>query len=165
MPNFWGEPDDDLDMPDWMKASTYQNGGQPKKKFGKSLEEVAAEALKKPPVPQLPDEDRRAPDFFDNHQNYFCLTYCFWYVMLNRAWDRHNFWTFREIIMSNELINIKDFILKFKGWWAASLGIVIALILGIAIGILIVESKIINDCKFLSAFRIGDQGYTCQRRI
>jgi len=67
--------------------------------------------------------------------------------------------------MSNELINMKDFVLKFKGWWAASLGIVVALILGIIIGILVVESKIINDCKFLNAFRIGDQGYNCQRRI
>ena len=67
--------------------------------------------------------------------------------------------------MSNELISVKDFILKFKGWWAASLGIVVALIVGIVIGVFIVEGKIINDCKFLNAFRIGDQGYTCQRRI
>jgi len=54
--------------------------------------------------------------------------------------------------MSNDLISIKDFILKFKGWWAASLGIVIALILGILIGIFVVEGKIINDCKFLTPY-------------
>jgi hypothetical protein len=47
--NYWGEPDDDVDMPDWMKASTYQNGGKPKK-MSKSLEEAAAEAMKKPAI-------------------------------------------------------------------------------------------------------------------
>lgn len=49
--NYWGEPDDDMDMPDWMKASTYQNGGQPKIRKGKSLEQIAEEVLKKPAVP------------------------------------------------------------------------------------------------------------------
>ena len=67
--------------------------------------------------------------------------------------------------MNNELISIKDFILKFKGWWAASLGMVVALVLGVIIGILSVESKIINDCKYINNFRIGDQGYSCQRKI
>jgi len=32
MNNYWGEPEDDGDMPDWMKASTHQNGGKPKNK-------------------------------------------------------------------------------------------------------------------------------------
>lgn len=50
--NYWGEPDDDMDMPDWMKASTYQNGGQPRKR-GKSLEQIAEETLKKPAVPVI----------------------------------------------------------------------------------------------------------------
>jgi hypothetical protein len=50
--NYWGPPDDDFDMPDWMKASTYQNGGQPKKKV-KSLEQIAEETLKKPAVPVI----------------------------------------------------------------------------------------------------------------
>ena len=48
--NYWGEPDDDMDMPDWMKASTHQNGGKPKKQI-KSLEQIAEETLKKPAVP------------------------------------------------------------------------------------------------------------------
>jgi hypothetical protein len=48
--NYWGEPDDDMDMPDWMKATTYQNGGKPKKQT-KSLEQIAEETLKKPAVP------------------------------------------------------------------------------------------------------------------
>ena len=66
---------------------------------------------------------------------------------------------------NDELIGIKDFIFKFRGWWAASFGIVVALILGILIGILMTESKIINDCKYISNFRIGDSGYTCARKI
>jgi hypothetical protein len=51
--NYWGPPDDDFDMPDWMKASTYQNGGQPNKKKVKSLEQIAEETLKKPAVPVI----------------------------------------------------------------------------------------------------------------
>ena len=52
MNNHWGPPDDDDGLPDWMKASTYQNGGQPKKR-GKSLEQIAEEVLKKPPIPVI----------------------------------------------------------------------------------------------------------------
>lgn len=52
MNNFWGPPDDDYDMPDWMKASSYQNGNQPKRR-GKSLEQIAEEVLQKPPVPVI----------------------------------------------------------------------------------------------------------------
>lgn len=45
----WGEEDDD-DLPEWMRADTYRNGGLPKK-YTKSVEELAAEILKKPPIP------------------------------------------------------------------------------------------------------------------
>jgi hypothetical protein len=66
--------------------------------------------------------------------------------------------------MNNELIQMKDWIFKFKGWWAASFGIVAALIIGILIGILMTERKIMDDCKFISSFRIDSQGYNCIRR-
>jgi hypothetical protein len=52
MNNYWGPPDDDGDLPDWMLASTYQNGNQPKRR-GKSLEQIAEEALQKPLVPVI----------------------------------------------------------------------------------------------------------------
>lgn len=58
--NFWGEPDDDVDMPDWMRASTHQNKMPFKGIHNKSLEQAAAEALKKPAIPVLlkaPTED------------------------------------------------------------------------------------------------------------
>jgi hypothetical protein len=49
MNNYWGEPEDDGDMPDWMKASTHQNGNKPKNKT-KSLEEAINQAMQKPPI-------------------------------------------------------------------------------------------------------------------
>ena len=48
--NFWGESDDIEPLPDWMNPATYRNGNL-KPKRTKTLEEAAADALKKPPVP------------------------------------------------------------------------------------------------------------------
>lgn len=55
MKNYWGEPDDDNFLPEWMNPKTYRNkptigGVDPKRK---TLEEAAAEALKKPAIPIL----------------------------------------------------------------------------------------------------------------
>jgi hypothetical protein len=51
MNNFWGDPDDEP-LPDWMNPETYQNNGKMNRMVkNKSVEEVAAEALTKPPVP------------------------------------------------------------------------------------------------------------------
>ena len=51
MNNFWGESDDEP-LPSWMDPKTYQ---QPKilQRKQQTLEEAAAIALKKPPVPIL----------------------------------------------------------------------------------------------------------------
>jgi hypothetical protein len=51
MNNFWGEPDEEP-LPDWMNPKTYN---QPKilQRSRQTLEEAAAAALKKPPVPIL----------------------------------------------------------------------------------------------------------------
>lgn len=49
--SFWGEPDDDEPLPDWMNPKTYN---QPKfKKSNKTLTECIEEALKKPHVPVI----------------------------------------------------------------------------------------------------------------
>jgi hypothetical protein len=48
--NYWGDPDEEP-LPDWMNPETYRNGGLKKVKAVKTLEEAAAEALKKPPIP------------------------------------------------------------------------------------------------------------------
>lgn len=49
--NFWGDPDDVEPLPDWMNPETYRNGGKPKR-YGKTLEQVIQETLKKPPMIQ-----------------------------------------------------------------------------------------------------------------
>ena len=66
--------------------------------------------------------------------------------------------------MTNDLIQVKDWVKKMRTMWAASLGVVLALIAGVLIGMLAVEGRIINDCKYIGNFRIGDQGYACSRR-
>ena len=55
MKNFWGEPDDIEPLPPWMDPKTYQNNG-PKRKT-KSLNEAINEALKKPAVPIIIQEE------------------------------------------------------------------------------------------------------------
>lgn len=50
MKNFWGEPDDEP-LPDWMNPETYRKRTGVLQRKRQSLEEVAANVLKKPPVP------------------------------------------------------------------------------------------------------------------
>jgi ABC-type nitrate/sulfonate/bicarbonate transport system permease component len=58
---------------------------------------------------------------------------------------------------------------KFKTWcrsvWAESLGIVIALVLGILIGVLYRQTDITEDCRYSGSFRVGTQAFNCQRRM
>ena len=52
--NFWGEPDDIEPLPDWMNTTTYS---QPQfRKTNKSITDIINETIRKPPVPQVPDE-------------------------------------------------------------------------------------------------------------
>jgi hypothetical protein len=52
--NFWGEPDDIEPLPDWMNPKTYS---QPQfRKTNKSITDIINETMKKPPIPQIPDE-------------------------------------------------------------------------------------------------------------
>lgn len=56
MSNFWGPPDEDVEFPDWMLPDSHpmkRKNALHKFKTARSLEEAAAEALKKPPVPIL----------------------------------------------------------------------------------------------------------------
>lgn len=51
MNNFWGDPDDEP-LPAWMDPKSYREGGAMFKGIhNKSLEQVCADALKKPAVP------------------------------------------------------------------------------------------------------------------
>jgi hypothetical protein len=65
----------------------------------------------------------------------------------------------------NELIGIDKMYASFQKKWAKSFFIILAMIIGIFIGMVIVRSDILNDCKFLGGFRIGDSSFTCARKI
>lgn len=49
--------------------------------------------------------------------------------------------------------------------WARSLAAVIMLLLGLYIGEMNAESRIVADCKFAGAFRVNIQAFICQRKI
>ncbi len=58
---------------------------------------------------------------------------------------------------------------KFKHWcksvWAESLGAVIALVLGLLLGVLYKQSDIMEDCRYAGSFRVGTQAFNCQRKM
>lgn len=54
---------------------------------------------------------------------------------------------------------------KLKQTWAKSFWPLLALLLGILIGVLSATNEIINDCKFAGSFRVDTQAFTCQRKI
>jgi hypothetical protein len=58
--NYWGPPDEDDHLPEWMRADTYRDGNKPKVRAGKSLNESIMEAMAKPPVPIVPDKEPNA---------------------------------------------------------------------------------------------------------
>jgi len=66
--------------------------------------------------------------------------------------------------MIQEIEQLKKAGTWFKKLWAASLGIVLALVLGFSAGVLYTEGQIIDDCRFSGVFRIGIQSYNCVRR-
>jgi hypothetical protein len=49
--------------------------------------------------------------------------------------------------------------------WAKSLAAIVMLLIGLYIGEINAESRMVADCKFAGAFRVGIQAFTCQRRI
>ena len=71
----------------------------------------------------------------------------------------------RVNFMFVETINFK----KVLGWinavWAKSLTAVIMFFIGLYIGQVQTESRIVSDCKFAGAFRSEIQAFNCQRRI
>ena len=61
-----------------------------------------------------------------------------------------------------EWAKIKRFI---KDVWSNSLGVVIALLLGLVFGIVYKQGDIIDDCKYAGSFRVHSQAFNCQRKI
>jgi hypothetical protein len=49
--------------------------------------------------------------------------------------------------------------------WAKSLVAVILFFVGLAVGQVQTESRVIGACKYAGAFRVDHQAFVCQRRI
>jgi hypothetical protein len=64
-----------------------------------------------------------------------------------------------------ETISPRKIIDWINALWGKSLAAVIMLLVGLYIGEINAESRIVSDCKFANAFRVGIQAFTCQRRI
>jgi len=64
-----------------------------------------------------------------------------------------------------ETIEYKKIFAWINNVWAKSLAAVIMFVLGLWIGEVQTESRIIGDCKYAGAFRVEQQAFMCQRRI
>lgn len=64
--------------------------------------------------------------------------------------------------MNAEINLIKKVVNKY---WAKALAPFFALVIGMVIGNLTTESRILDDCKYNTSFRIGTQSFNCGRRI
>lgn len=64
-----------------------------------------------------------------------------------------------------QAINYKRVLEVINAIWAKSLAAVIMFIIGMWIGQVQTESRIVSDCKFAGAFRSEIQAFNCQRRI
>jgi hypothetical protein len=69
------------------------------------------------------------------------------------------------VLVIVETIDYKKVIAWINNVWAKSLAAVIMFCIGIAIGQVQTESRIIGDCKYAGAFRVEQQAFMCQRRI
>ena len=49
--------------------------------------------------------------------------------------------------------------------WARSLVAVLLFVIGLWIGSVQTEIRVIGDCKYAGAFRVDHQAFVCQRRI
>jgi hypothetical protein len=67
--------------------------------------------------------------------------------------------------MMIEDITYKKVLVFICQLWAKSFAAVLMLVVGMWIGQVQTESKIIGDCKYAGAFRVDVQAFTCQRRI
>ena len=62
-------------------------------------------------------------------------------------------------------INFKRVVEVTLWLWSKSLPVMIALLLGLWIGSVNTESRIVSDCKFANAFRVDIQAFACQRKL
>jgi hypothetical protein len=67
------------------------------------------------------------------------------------------------------MITAGDEIKRIGAWlrkvWASSMGVVVAMVLGIILGVVYKQGDIIDDCKYAGSFRVHSQAFNCQRKI
>jgi hypothetical protein len=64
-----------------------------------------------------------------------------------------------------ETFDYKQILNWVNGLWARSLAAVAMFFIGMLIGQVQTESRVIGDCKYAGAFRVEHQAFMCQRRI
>jgi hypothetical protein len=64
-----------------------------------------------------------------------------------------------------ETIDYRKVFAWINNVWAKSLAAVIMFCIGLWIGQVQVESRVIGDCKYAGAFRVAHEAFVCQRRI
>jgi hypothetical protein len=64
-----------------------------------------------------------------------------------------------------QAINYKRVLEVINAIWAKSLAAVVMFFIGLYIGQVQTEGRIVSDCKFAGAFRSEIQAFNCQRRI
>jgi len=64
-----------------------------------------------------------------------------------------------------ETINYKAIWAWINDVWAKSLIAVVLFVLGLWIGGVTTEGRIVSDCKFAGSFRSDIQAFACQRKI
>jgi len=67
--------------------------------------------------------------------------------------------------MLTETIHFKAVWVWINEVWAKSLVAVVLFVIGLWIGSINTESRIVSDCKFAGSFRADIQAFNCQRRI
>lgn len=67
--------------------------------------------------------------------------------------------------MSIETFDYKQIFVWINNTWAKSLAAVIMFFVGLAIGQVQVEGRVVGDCKYAGAFRVNHEAFVCQRRI
>jgi hypothetical protein len=67
------------------------------------------------------------------------------------------------------MITPGDELKRFGAWvrkvWAGSMGVVVALVLGLLLGVVYKQGDIVEDCRYAGSFRVHSQAFTCVRKI
>ena len=67
--------------------------------------------------------------------------------------------------MTIEAINYKVIWECINAVWAKSFVSVGCLLIGLGIGGVMAEGRIVSDCKFANSFRVDIQAFSCQRKL